>query len=187
MLQLHIMWMSSRELEIIPGFHFHIILINSKHQSSFLFSLKVELMLLFAILNRFKTFRWYFLMFAINWIYWKVELLQHVNMKFNNEFYWYVKSFHLTNTGKSLYYISTQPFSTTCKHHYRVISQGNGKFVACTPCLNCHFHNKLKGLRRVYVGIGSLVCIINLLISPVGNVFMRLGFQSKGTEDFRKQ
>ena len=35
--------------------------------------------------------------------------------------------------------------------------------------------------------IGSLACIINLLISPVGNVFMRLGFQSKGTEDFRKQ
>ena len=103
------------------------------------------------------------------------------------EFYWYVKSFHLTNTGKSLYYISTQPFSTTCKHHYRVISQGNGKFVACTPCLNCHFHNKLKGLRRVYVGMGPLVCIINLLISPVGNVFMRLGFHSKGTEDFRRQ
>ena len=34
-------------------------------------------MLLLAILNRLKSFRWYFLMFAINLIYWKVELLQH--------------------------------------------------------------------------------------------------------------
>ena len=41
-------------------------------------------------------FRWYFPMFANIWIYWKVELLQHVNMKHNNKFYWYVKSFHLT-------------------------------------------------------------------------------------------
>ena len=33
-----------RKLEIIPGFHFYITEINSKYQSSFLFSLKVELM-----------------------------------------------------------------------------------------------------------------------------------------------
>ena len=43
-----------RKLEIIPGFHLYITEINSKHQSSFLFSLKVELMLLLAILNRLK-------------------------------------------------------------------------------------------------------------------------------------
>ena len=67
------MGMSTRKSEIIPGFPFHVIEINSKHQSSFLFRLKVELMLLLAILS----FRWYFLMFAINLIYWKVELLQH--------------------------------------------------------------------------------------------------------------
>ena len=30
------------------------------------------------------------LMFAINWIYWKVELSQHVNMKHKDKFYWYV-------------------------------------------------------------------------------------------------
>ena len=35
-------------------------------------------MLLLALLNMF--FTWYFLVFADNWIYWKVELLQHVNM-----------------------------------------------------------------------------------------------------------
>ena len=52
-----------------------------------------------------------------------------------------------------------------------MISQGNGKFVASTSCLKYHVHNKLTGLRRVYVGIGSLVCIINLLITPVSNVF----------------
>ena len=92
------------------------------------------------------------------------------------------------STGKSLYYyISTQPFSTTCKHHYKIISQGNGKFVAYTPCLKCHVHNKLTGLRKVYVGIGSPVCIINLLIAPVGNVLMRLDCQGKGTEDFSRQ
>ena len=75
---------------------FYITEINSKHQSSFLLSLEVELMKLLAILNRLKSFRWYFLMFANNWIYWEVELLQHINMKRNNTFYWYVKSFHLT-------------------------------------------------------------------------------------------
>ena len=90
---------SLRKLELIPGFHFYITEINSKHQSSFLLSLKVELMLLLAILNRFKSFRWYFLMFANNWIYWEVELLKHVNMKCNKTFYWnrFIKSFHLTN------------------------------------------------------------------------------------------
>ena len=35
------------------------------------------------------------------------------------------------------------------------------------------------------MGIGSLVCIINLLIAPFGNVLMRLGCQGKETEDFR--
>ena len=29
------------------------------------------------------------------------------------------------------------------------------------------------------MGIGSLVCIINLLIAPVANVLMRLGSQGK--------
>ena len=86
------------------------------------------------------------------------------------------------------YYISTQPFSTTYKHHYKIISKGNGKSVVLyTPYLKCHVHNKLTGSRRVYVGIGSLVCIINLLIAPVANVLMRLGCQGKGTEDFSKQ
>ena len=159
------MWMSFRKLELIPGFHFYITEINSKHQSSFLLSLEVELMLLLAILNRLKSFRWYFVMFAINWIYWKVELLQHVNMKHNNKFYSWI--------SRSLYYISTQPFPTTCKHHYILIILGNEKFVAYTPCFKCHVHNRLTGFRRVYVGIGSLVCIINLLIPPVGDVLMR--------------
>ena len=36
------------------------------------------------------------------------------------------------------------------------------------------------------MGIGSLVCIINLLITTVGNVLMRLGCQSKGTKDLRR-
>ena len=98
------------------------------------------------------------------------------------------KSFHLTVYWQVfVFYISTQPFSTTCNHHYKIISQGIGKFVACTPCLKCHVHNKLKGLRGVYVGIGSLVCIINLQITPVANALMRLGYQVKGTEDFSRQ
>ena len=37
------------------------------------------------------------------------------------------------------------------------------------------------------MGIGSLVCIVNLLIAPVANFWMRLGCQSKGTEDFSRQ
>ena len=37
------------------------------------------------------------------------------------------------------------------------------------------------------MGIGSLVCIINMPIAPIGNVVMKLGCQGKGTEDFSKQ
>ena len=37
------------------------------------------------------------------------------------------------------------------------------------------------------MGIGSLVCIVNLLITRVANVLMRLGCQGKGTEDFSRQ
>ena len=37
--------------KIIPGFHFCITEINSKHQSSFLFSFKAEFMLLLAIVT----------------------------------------------------------------------------------------------------------------------------------------
>ena len=50
-----------------------------------------------------------------------------------------------------------------------------------------HVHSKQTELRSVYVGIGSLVCIVNLLITPVANVLMRLGCQGKGTEDFSRQ
>ena len=49
-----------------------------------------------------------------------------------------------------------------------------------TPC------NKLTGLRGVYVEIGSLISIINMLSAPVGNVLMRLGCRGKGTEDFSR-
>ena len=35
--------------------------------------------------------------------------------------------------------------------------------------------------------IDSLICIVNLLIAPVGNVFMRLDCQGKGTKDFSRQ
>ena len=64
--------------------------------------------------------------------------------------------------GKSLYYISTQPwFSTTCKYYYKIISLGNGESVACTLRLKYHVHDKLTGLRRVCLGIGSFVCFAN--------------------------
>ena len=39
----------------------------------------------------------------------------------------------------------------------------------------------------MYLGIASLVSIINLLIAPAGNVLMRLGCQGKGTDDFSRQ
>ena len=124
-----------RKLETIPGFHLYISEINSKHQSSFLFSLKVELMLVLAVLNRLKSFRWYFLMVANNWIHWKAEFLRHVNKKHNNKFDWYAKVSILLSTGNSLLYILSQPFSTTCKHHYKIISQGNGKFQDWGGCM----------------------------------------------------
>ena len=85
-----------------------------------------------------------------------------------------------------MYHISPQPFSTTYKNHYEIISQGNGKLVAYTPCLKCHVHNKLTRSSRGYVGISFLVCIVNFLIVLVANVLMRLGSQSKGTEDFSR-
>ena len=37
------------------------------------------------------------------------------------------------------------------------------------------------------VGIGPLACINNLIITPIDNVLMRLGYQGKGTEDFGRQ
>ena len=37
------------------------------------------------------------------------------------------------------------------------------------------------------MGIGSLVCVSNLLITPVTHVLMTLGCQGKGTEDFGRQ
>ena len=36
------------------------------------------------------------------------------------------------------------------------------------------------------MGIGSLVCFVNLLIAHVANVLMRLGCQGKGAEDFSR-
>ena len=39
----------------------------------------------------------------------------------------------------------------------------------------------------MYVGVGSLVCINNLLITPVGSALMRLGYQGKGTENLSRQ
>ena len=115
---------SLRKLELIPGFHFYITEINSKHQSSFLFSLEVELMLILATLNRLKSFRWYFLMFANNWIYWEVELLQHVEMKCSKTFYWnrFVKSFHLTIFWQVLVLYFNPTISSTYKHYYKVIN-----------------------------------------------------------------
>ena len=182
------MWVSFRKLELIPGFHFYITEITSKHQSSFLLSSEVELMLLLAVLNRLKSFRWYFLVFANNWIYWEVELLQHVNMKRNNTFYWYVKSFHLTIYWQVfVWYFNSTIFLNIWTLLQNNLSQENGKLVAYMPCLKCHVQTKLTGWRRMYVGVGSLVCINNLLITPVGNVLMRLGCQGKGTEDFSRQ
>ena len=37
------------------------------------------------------------------------------------------------------------------------------------------------------MGIGFLICVINLLIAPVSNVLMRLCCQVQGTEDFSRQ
>ena len=102
-----------RKLEIIPGFHFYISGINSKHQSSFLFSFKVELMLLLTILNGLKSFWWHFLVFVNSLIYWEVELLQHVNMK-HNKFFWYVKRFHLTICWQVVVLYFNPFYSNTC-------------------------------------------------------------------------
>ena len=35
--------------------------------------------------------------------------------------------------------------------------------------------------------IGFLDCVNNLLITPVGNVLMRLGCQGKGSKDYSRQ
>ena len=37
------------------------------------------------------------------------------------------------------------------------------------------------------MGIGSLVCIVNLLIASVGDVLTGLGCQGKGTKNFSRQ
>ena len=115
------MQVSLRKLELIPRFHFYITEINSKHQSSFLLSLEVEMMLLLAILNGLKSFKWYFLMFANNRIYWEVELLQQVNMECNKTFYWYAKSFHLTIYWQAFVLYFNPTISSKYKHYYKII------------------------------------------------------------------
>ena len=77
-------------------------------------------MFLLTMSLRLKSFSWYFLMFANKLIYLKVELLQHVNMKHSNKFYWYGNFFFSFYLLASLNYISTQPFSTICKHHHKI-------------------------------------------------------------------
>ena len=149
-----------KKLEIIPGFHLYIIEINSKYQSSFFFSLEVDLIMLLAILKRLKSFNWFLSCLEIieftgrwsccNMLTWNTTIILLIGKKFPFDY-----------LLGSLYYISTQPFSTTCKHYDEMISQGIGKCVACTPCLKRHVQNKLTGLRRLYVGIGSLLCTIN--------------------------
>ena len=92
-----------------------------------------------------KNHGWYFLMFAINWIYWNLELLQHVNMKHNNKFYWYIKSFQSFDYLLASLCIIFQPNHFPQQNNW----SGDGKFVACTPCLKWHVHKKLTGSRRV--------------------------------------
>ena len=49
--------------------------------------------------------------------------------------------------------------------------------------MSCHVHNELTAMRRVYVGVGSLVCIINLLITPVAKVLENIGLYIKHLSD----
>ena len=96
--------------------------INSKYQPSFLLSLKVELMLSLGILKRLKSLRWFYFMYAKDWIYWKEELLQHVNMKLNNKFYRFVNSFHLT----IFWQVFELYFNPTIFHHLWTQSSHDG-------------------------------------------------------------
>ena len=72
-----------KKFEIIPGFRLYITEINSKHQSSFFFSLEVDVI---GYIKEVEKFQLVSLVFGNNWIYREVELLQHVNMKHNDNF-----------------------------------------------------------------------------------------------------
>ena len=71
---------------------------RNQFQTSVTFSLcfKSWVDVVIGYINKVEKFLMVFLIFAINWIHWKVEMLENVNMKRNSKFYWYVKSFHLT-------------------------------------------------------------------------------------------
>ena len=107
----------------------------------------------------------------------EVELLHHVNMKHKS------KKFLFDYLLASLCIIFQPNHFPQLVYIITKYSVG----VMENLCLKCHVHDKLTGLRRVYVGIGPLVCIINLVITPVANVLMRLGCQGKGTENFSWQ
>ena len=118
-----------RKLEIKPGSHLYITEINSKYQSSFLFSIKVELVLLPVILKRLRI-SMVSLMLTNNWIYCrKVELLQHVNRKHKNKFCWYAKSSHLTFHWQ----VFVLYFNPTIFHNLLTILWNNqrGKWKIC--------------------------------------------------------
>ena len=121
-----------------------------------------------------KSFRWHnFLILQIITGRWSCCNMLTWNASIN--FIHICKKFHLTIFWQN-FIISTHSFSTTCKHYYKIISQRNEKSVAYTIFEMPDVHDKLTGLRRMSVGKGCLVCIINFLIAPVGNIWW--GFNS---------
>ena len=54
-------------------------------------------------------------------------------------------------------------------------------------CLKCHFQNKRMALRKVYVGTGLVISVIHLLLTPVADKFMRLGYQDEGLRILESQ
>ena len=138
--------------------------------------------MLLAFLNGLKRFWWYFLMFANNWIYWKVESLQHVEHETQQKISLICRKFLLDYLPASRCIIF-QPnhFPIICDHLYKISGQGNIHHV--WNVMSIVSEQNWGG----YVGIGSLVCIVNLQIAPVANVLMRLSRSGIGTEDFSRQ
>ena len=63
----------------------------------------------------------------------------------------------------------------------------NKKCLVDATCLKCHFQNKRMALRKVYVGTGLVISVIHLLLTPVADKFMRLGYQDEGLRILESQ
>ena len=110
------MWMSSRKLETIPGFHFHITEINSKQQSSSLFNLKLSWCCFWLYSIGSKVLDGVSSCLPLVEFTGRWSCCNMLTLNATNKFCWYIKIFYLTIYRQVFVLYLNPTISTTCKH-----------------------------------------------------------------------